>query len=391
MPITYLPNPPGTLPYKQGAGQVAAQGFSQGIEKAAGVIDEYYKRKRQMAQQTFQNQFALAQAGLPVDAKKMIKAGKAIGISLGEKDVQEYQAQLKQTRQAETAKAVAEAGQAEAQTQLTQQQVELGKQRVGLANTIQGALKSKDPSALAGSILQAKILGVPGLKDLNASDVLSEANRTPEQWNKIVAQNEATAETGLNPAQRAELAQRDKEFNYQVTQDTAKNAFEYAKTYGVSLGTAVKESQNPASAPPRVPLSVKDQQFAQEMQTKQLGEEEQRTQIMIREQLDRDREAGARVGYWEAQANYISTKKGSLEPEERLKFNMLSTIARNPKSTADERTQAYAAMGQLLGVKTEVVQHFFGLGRQTIQLPLTGNLPGGPTPQDILNQSTGTQ
>jgi len=121
----YIPNPPGTLPYKQPFGQV----FGQTMQAVAATISDYYEKKRAKAQQGAQVQLQLMQAGLGGNPRDLIRSLKhGYDINITEESVRAIQAQAQvrsqleqQQMQAQTKVAEAQAKQLEVQGKFREQ------------------------------------------------------------------------------------------------------------------------------------------------------------------------------------------------------------------------------------------------------------------------------
>src|SRR5947209_7051909 len=94
--LGYIPNPPGTLPYKPSS-------FGTAFEQVAQQLEKYFEIKKQGAQQKAQQMLQLAQTFGVSDPKALSKAVKeGYGISLTPEVIKTFQESLKSQRELQT-------------------------------------------------------------------------------------------------------------------------------------------------------------------------------------------------------------------------------------------------------------------------------------------------
>jgi len=198
----YIPNPQGTLPYKQSFGQV----FGETMQAVAATISDYYEKKRTKAQQGAQTQLQLMQAGLggnPRDLIRSLKQGYDINVTEESVRAIQAQAQVRAQMQQQQMQAQTEKAQAEAQSTQIRSKLETGMVEAASAGDM---AKATNLQRVAGMI-------DPNYRPQNLFQAM-----TPEQQSEAIKQSFrqpiATLAQSLTAEYGAETATKIAEWMY---------------------------------------------------------------------------------------------------------------------------------------------------------------------------------
>lgn len=296
MGVTYIPNPQGTLPYKQNFSQV----FGDSMSQVAATIQQYYERKKQEAGQAVDVNLKLMQAGLGGDPKTLIKSlKKAYNININEDTIHAMQVQTANRQKLEMEQQQAETQKSAAQAQLTQQQAEQQKQVTQWQGDTLKMLGNKDYQGLARQVVKGQLLGaIP--KDFDMASMAAMEKMSPDQWDNLIKARQTQMITGQDPHELTMKIMSDPElvqaiggtgeavnkFVQEFTQTgklpdnltlapnskKLQQAMDLSERYGVDAKTALGYVEHPNLIPSNLkPLSVDAMQKEQQFREKEYG------------------------------------------------------------------------------------------------------------------------
>lgn len=415
--FSYIPNPPGTLPYKQSFGEV----FGESMASVANTIAQYHQQKKQQAAQSVDVQIKLMQAGLGGDPKALIKnLKKAYDININEDSVRAMQVQAATRQQQEQEQMSAQTEQMKATAQLTQEKAKEAEARRQWVTLVGEAAKSGDYGKLAKAITQGQLAGYVD-KGFDIMSMAALDKMTPEQFNKGVEARQTQLITGQDPRQLIQSLLADKQLveqyglkgvqkigeslittgklpddlPQQPDKQQIQQAMQFSEMYGVDPKTALFYTQHPDTIPPGLkPLDVEAQKKREELQQKEYNlrlqefqegkrefNEQQKQQTEQRGALAEEQKARTKLLNKQIEAFDEAHKDAKDQRQLGRELQYWKVVLNQPGLSKDARTEMLNQMSKSLGIDQQFIREYMGWGSIVPQTtPSAG--AAAPSPSD---------